>query len=105
MNLPQLVQKVYQGAGLPGTTIVPPAYKRYHWEPPADQKMTYDPAKAGQLLDAAGYKKGADGLRTMPNGKPIGTLRLDARSDSTDVAEHHGLLQVVAGPARDQGAR
>jgi peptide/nickel transport system substrate-binding protein len=45
--------------------------------------MTFDLAKAGQLLDAAGYKKGPDGLRTMPNGKPIGTLRLDARSDST----------------------
>jgi peptide/nickel transport system substrate-binding protein len=24
LNLPQLIQKVYQGAGLPGTTIVPP---------------------------------------------------------------------------------
>src|SRR6478672_3798645 len=83
VNTDQLVQKVYQGAGLPGTTIVPPSYKRYHWEPPAGQKMSFDLAKAGQLLDAAGYKKGPDGLRTMPNGKPIGTLRLDARSDST----------------------
>ena len=82
VNLPQLVQKVYQGAGLPGTTIIPPSYKKYHWEPPAGQKMTFDLAKAGQLLDAAGYKKGPDGLRTMPDGKPIGTLRLDARSDS-----------------------
>jgi peptide/nickel transport system substrate-binding protein len=83
VNLPQLIQKVYQGAGLPGTTIIPPSYKRYHWEPPPGQKMTFDLAKAGQLLDAAGYKKGPDGLRTMPDGKPIGTLRLDARSDST----------------------
>ena len=82
LNLPELIKKVYQGAGLPGTTIVPPSYKRYHWEPPAGQKMTFDLAKAGQLLDAAGYKKGPDGLRTMPDGKPIGTLRLDARSDS-----------------------
>lgn len=82
LNLPQLIQKVYQGAGLPGTTIIPPSYTKYHWEPPAGQKMTFDLAKAGQLLDAAGYKKGPDGLRTMPNGKPIGTLRLDARSDS-----------------------
>jgi peptide/nickel transport system substrate-binding protein len=82
MNLPQLIQKVYQGAGLPGTTIIPPAYKRYHWQPPAGQKMTFNMAKAGQLLDAAGYKKGANGLRTLPNGKPIGTLRLAARSDS-----------------------
>ena len=82
LNLPQLIQKVYQGAGLPGTTIVPPVYTTYHWEPPADQKFTFDLAKAGALLDAAGYKKGSDGLRTLPNGKPIGTLRLAARSDS-----------------------
>jgi peptide/nickel transport system substrate-binding protein len=82
LNLPQLIQKVYQGAGLPGTTIIPPAYKTYHWEPPADEKFTYDPDKAKQLLDEAGYKVGSDGYRTLPNGKPIGTLRLAARSDS-----------------------
>jgi peptide/nickel transport system substrate-binding protein len=82
LNLPQLISKVYQGAGLPGTTLVPPNYSTYHWEPPADQKYTYDPEKAGQLLDQAGYKLGSDGKRTLPNGKPIGTLRLAARSDS-----------------------
>jgi peptide/nickel transport system substrate-binding protein len=82
LNLPQLISKVYQGAGLPGTTIVPPNYTGYHWEPPADQKFTFDLDKAGQLLDAAGYTKGSDGLRTLPSGKPIGSLRLAARSDS-----------------------
>jgi peptide/nickel transport system substrate-binding protein len=82
LNLPQLISKVYQGAGLPGTTIVPPNYTEYHWEPPASQKLTFDLTKAGQLLDAAGYKVGSDGWRTLPDGKPIGTLRLDARSDS-----------------------
>ena len=82
LNLPQLITKVYQGAGLPGTTIVPPNYTTYHWEPPADQKMTFDLGKAGQLLDEAGYKKASNGKRTLPDGKPIGTLRLAARSDS-----------------------
>jgi len=32
---------------------------------------TYDPAKAVQILDQLGYKKGPDGWRTMPNGKPL----------------------------------
>jgi peptide/nickel transport system substrate-binding protein len=82
LDLPKLISTVYQGAGLPGTTIVPPNYTNYHWEPPADQKFSFDLDKAGQLLDAAGYQKGSDGLRTLPNGKPIGTLRLAARSDS-----------------------
>jgi peptide/nickel transport system substrate-binding protein len=82
LDLPTLIKKVYQGAGEPGTTIIPPAYKDYRWDPPADEAMTYDPDKAGQLLDEAGYKMGSDGFRTLPNGKPIGTLRLAARSDS-----------------------
>jgi peptide/nickel transport system substrate-binding protein len=82
IDLPTLVKKVNQGAGEPGTTIVPPAYNDWHWEPPADEAFTYDPDKAGQMLDAAGYKMGDDGFRTLPDGKPIGTLRLAARSDS-----------------------
>jgi peptide/nickel transport system substrate-binding protein len=82
LNLPQLISKVYQGAGTAGTTIIPPAYPDYRWDVPADQKMTFDLDKAGQLLDAAGYKLGSDGKRTLPDGKPIGTLRLAARSDS-----------------------
>jgi peptide/nickel transport system substrate-binding protein len=36
-----------------------------------DTVMPYDLAKAGQLLDAAGYKKGGDGKRTMPDGSPL----------------------------------
>ena len=31
----------------------------------------YDPALANKLLDAFGYKKGADGFRTLPDGKPL----------------------------------
>ena len=31
----------------------------------------YDPALANKLLDAVGYKKGPDGYRTDPSGKPV----------------------------------
>jgi len=31
----------------------------------------YDPALANKLLDYFGYKKGADGYRTLPDGKPM----------------------------------
>ncbi len=82
IDLDQLIERVYQGAGKPGTTIVPPAYPNWQWVPSDDELMTYDPEKAGQLLDEAGYAIGDDGLRTMPDGSPIGTLRLFARSDS-----------------------
>ncbi|MEI6452397.1 MAG: ABC transporter substrate-binding protein, partial [Actinomycetes bacterium] len=45
----------YQGYATVGSTIIVP-YSKYHWEPPADSLFTYDPAKANELLDAAGYK-------------------------------------------------
>jgi peptide/nickel transport system substrate-binding protein len=77
-----LVDRVYQGAGQAGDTIIPPAYSQYHYEAPPDLKWSYDPDRAAQLLDAAGYKLGDDGKRTMPDGSPIGTLRLLARSES-----------------------
>ena len=78
----QLVSKAYQGAATPATNIIPPAYTGYRWKPPSPDAYAYDPAKAKALLDAAGYKVGSDGWRTMPDGSPIGKLRLFARSDS-----------------------
>lgn len=33
--------------------------------------IPFDPAKANQLLDAAGYNKGSDGFRHNPDGSPI----------------------------------
>jgi peptide/nickel transport system substrate-binding protein len=76
-----IIKKAYQGAGKPGTTIIPPAYSTYHWEPPKAEAFRFDLKKAGALLDAAGYKKGADGKRTMPDGSPLQPLRLYARSE------------------------
>ncbi len=77
----RIAKSAFQGAAEPATTIIPTQYSKWHWEPPAGTKFTFDLKKAGEELDAAGYKKGSDGKRTMPNGKPIGDLRLFARSD------------------------
>ena len=77
----QLVRTVYQGGGKTGTTIIPPAYPGYQLQLD-DDAFAFDLDKAAELLDEAGYTVGADGKRTLPNGGPIGTLRLAARSDS-----------------------
>jgi peptide/nickel transport system substrate-binding protein len=77
-----LLDKVYQGAGVPGSVIIPPAFSTWRWEPPEDEAYSYDPERAGEMLDEAGYVVGDDGLRTMPDGSPIGTIRLFARSES-----------------------
>jgi peptide/nickel transport system substrate-binding protein len=77
-----LIDKVYQGDGKPGTTIVPPAYTQWVWTPDDPDAYAFDPERAKQLLDEAGYTVGSDGFRTMPDGEPIGKLQLYARSDS-----------------------
>ncbi len=77
-----LAKTAYQGAAVPAENIIPPAYSTYRWEPPSDDAYAYDPEKAKQLLDEAGFTVGDGGWRTMPDGSPIGKLRLYARSDS-----------------------
>ncbi len=78
----QLADKVYQGGGQPASTIIPPAYSQYQWQPDDPNAFDYNPDKAAQMLDAAGYTMGSGGLRTMPDGSPLGTLRLYARAES-----------------------
>lgn len=82
LDLDLINKKVYQGAGIPGDVIIPPSYPNYRWEVPTDQAFSFDLDKAGSMLDEAGYKLGADGKRTLPDGSPLGTLRLYARSES-----------------------
>jgi len=44
--------------------------------------IKYDPAAANALLDKFGYRKGADGYRTLPDGKPL-VWRFSSRPDTT----------------------
>jgi peptide/nickel transport system substrate-binding protein len=89
----QIVRTAYQGAAEPGTTIMLPSYPTWHWEPPDDVKFTFDLDKAAEELDAAGYVVGADGKRTLPDGSPIGTLRLFARADTKPSVDTMDLFQ------------
>jgi peptide/nickel transport system substrate-binding protein len=79
----QIIEKAYQGAGQPGSVLIPPGYKDWHWEPPEEDAFTFDIDKADQLLEEAGYARGSDGKRLMPDGSEFGKLRLFARSEST----------------------
>jgi peptide/nickel transport system substrate-binding protein len=81
INRQDLVSRVLDGYGTAGSSIIPPIYGDQHYVPTTDA-MNYDPAKANQILDAAGYKKDSHGIRVDPKtGKEI-SLRLFARSDS-----------------------
>jgi peptide/nickel transport system substrate-binding protein len=78
-----LVDKVLQGHGSVATGEIPPLYPTLHWDPPADLARGFDPAKANQILDQAGYAKGADGIRVDQKGKKI-SLRLFGREDNEE---------------------
>ena len=97
-----LVDKVLGGFGKPADMIMPPMYK--FWATTPTTPRTFDPEKAKQLLDAAGYPMGADGIRTTPDGKelvapavrPVGLPRLQ---------EGRRVRQGLAHRHRDQGRR
>ncbi len=100
----KLVDIVMMGYTSPGTTIIPPNYYHnpdWHWEPPAGEAYTFDPEKAKQLLDAAGYKDtNGDGIREY-KGKPI-NLRLIARDESTGEQQE---AKFIAGWFKDIGIK
>jgi oligopeptide transport system substrate-binding protein len=50
-------------------------------DPDYRSPVRYDPALANKLLDYFGYRKGADGWRNLPDGKPF-TIRYASRPDS-----------------------
>jgi peptide/nickel transport system substrate-binding protein len=87
-----IVDKVLLGAGQVAYGEMSPLYTSWYWEPDAGTVRKHDPEKAKALLDQAGYKAGADGTRTGPNGKPL-SLRLFARSDNTDSQDEARYVQ------------
>ncbi|GGP17109.1 ABC transporter substrate-binding protein [Nonomuraea glycinis] len=79
----KLVDEVQNGLAKPADgSIVPPMYTDFFWEASGDTKVTYDVAKANKILDDAGYKKGADGVRTMPDGGKKLEFRFSIHTDT-----------------------
>ncbi|HBF81643.1 MAG TPA: ABC transporter substrate-binding protein [Streptomyces sp.] len=81
-----VVDKVFQGHAVEGEGYIPPRFDSYFWKPSAEQKFAYDPAKAGALLDEAGYRKNSAGKRTGKDGKPLDFRILCHATDPNDKA-------------------
>ena len=69
INRQQIVKTSELGFAQPGSSIVPPA-SGGGWYDSSLKVISYDPAKANQILDQLGYKKGSNGIR-MANGHPM----------------------------------
>jgi peptide/nickel transport system substrate-binding protein len=85
-----IVQTAWLGFASPGSTIVPPSTPLWH-----DAQITglpYDIAKADQLLDQAGYPKGADGIR-VANGHPMSYQVLFAQDETGEGDRAFSIIQ------------
>jgi peptide/nickel transport system substrate-binding protein len=96
-----LVQKVFGNYATVGSSIIPPLYASLHYDPGASA-YPFDPDKANQLLDQAGYTKGSDGYRKMPGGGKEISLRLFGRSSSETSSR---TVPYVSGWLKDIGIK
>jgi peptide/nickel transport system substrate-binding protein len=55
-----IIRYLLRGQARPASSLLPPNHWAYE---PAAQQYDYDPTRAEQLLDAAGFRRGADGMR------------------------------------------
>lgn len=68
-NINDDVSIVRQGQAVRAEMMIPPGVVGY--DPAYRSSIGYDPALANKLLDHYGYRRGADGYRTMPDGRPL----------------------------------
>ena len=73
------IKVVRNGQAVEAQFPIPPGVVGH--DPNYRSSVKYDPAGANALLDKFGYKKGADGYRTLPDGKPL-VIRYASRPDS-----------------------
>ncbi|MEU7029830.1 ABC transporter substrate-binding protein [Streptomyces sp. NPDC046275] len=81
-----LVDKVFQNHAVEGEGYIPPRFGSYFWKPSDTQKRAYDPVKAAQVLDAAGYRTNPQGKRLGKDGKPLEFRILCHATDPNDKA-------------------
>lgn len=83
-NVDEEIRMVWNGQAQRLEYPIPPGVVGH--DPAYRSLLKYDPALANQLLDRYGYKKGADGWRTLPDGKPL-TVRYTSRNEASGVLQ------------------
>ncbi|MEO8975363.1 MAG: ABC transporter substrate-binding protein [Casimicrobiaceae bacterium] len=78
-NVSEDIKVIRNGQAVEATYPIPPGVVGHvdGWKP----LNAYDPRTANALLDYFGYRKGADGWRNLPDGKPF-AMNLSSRPDT-----------------------
>jgi len=67
-----IVQTAMAGLAVPGTSLISPVQGIWHWDVPEEQQYRYDPEKAKQILEDAGYTdRDGDGVREDAKGREL----------------------------------
>jgi ABC-type transport system substrate-binding protein len=80
-NVDDEVNVVRQGQASAPTQFLPPPVIGH--DPNFIDRAAFNPAAANALLDRMGYKRGADGFRTLPSGQPF-TITVSANTSNVD---------------------
>src|SRR5918997_7100910 len=79
----ELTDKILQGEGIPGSTLVPPALAKYHLEIPESERQGFDIERSRQLLEEAGWRD-TNGNGTVDKDGEELQLRLFVRTEDND---------------------
>ncbi len=83
-NVQEEIAIVWNGEAIALEYPVPPGIVGY--DPNYHSSVRFEPKLANALLDKFGYRKGADGFRTLPDGAPL-TVTYSARADSNGLQQ------------------
>ncbi len=81
-NQNEAIKQLYKGHADKAEMIIPEGVNGHN--PAYKNSIAYNPLLANKLLERFGYKKGADGYRTLPDGTPL-TLKMNSTSSSSSV--------------------
>ncbi|MFC5475270.1 ABC transporter substrate-binding protein [Paraherbaspirillum soli] len=76
------ISQMRMGQGIKAEMIIPAGVEGH--DPKYRNSTTYDPDLANKLLDRFGYKRGVDGYRTLPDGKPL-TIKITTQAGAVYV--------------------
>jgi ABC-type transport system substrate-binding protein len=82
-NVDEEIRQVRQGQAIRAQSQIVPGSAGY--DPAYRSSIAYEPELAGKLLDRFGYKKGPDGWRTLPDGKPL-LIKIHSQPTAKDQA-------------------